>query len=110
VYTKLILEKISGFEDLAFVAAAHHERLDGKGYPNGLTGGQLPLTARIICVADVYQALTEKRPYRDGLPAKAVFGMMAEDSRTRLDSECLTALKERRPEEAVQGLAQATGA
>jgi HD-GYP domain-containing protein (c-di-GMP phosphodiesterase class II) len=110
VYTKLILEKISGFEDLAFVAAAHHERLDGKGYPNGLTGGQLPLTARIICVADVYQALTEKRPYRDGLPAKAVFGMMAEDSGARLDPECLTALKERRPEQAVQGLAKAAGA
>jgi HD-GYP domain-containing protein (c-di-GMP phosphodiesterase class II) len=50
------------------------------------------------------------RPYRDGLPAKAVFGMMAEDSRTRLDSECFTALKERRPEEVVNALAKATGA
>lgn len=110
VYTKLILEKISGFEDLAFVAAAHHERLDGKGYPHGLTGQQLPLTARIICVADVYQALSEKRPYRESLPPKVVFGMLAEDASTRLDAECLTALKERRPEEAVKGLAQATGA
>ena len=110
VYTKVILEKIAGFKDLAFVAGAHHERLDGKGYPEGLTGSQLPLTARIICVADVYQALCEKRPYRDSLPAKKVFGIMAEDSRTRLDPECLTALKERRPEEAVNGLAQATGA
>lgn len=110
VYTKLILEKISGFEDLAFVAAAHHERLDGKGYPNGLTGGQLPLTARIICVADVYQALTEKRPYRDGLPAKTVFGMLAEDASTRLDSECLTALKERHPEGTAERSAQATAA
>src|SRR5580700_7376996 len=110
VYTKVILEKITGFKDLAFVAAAHHERLDGKGYPEGLTGEQLPLTARIICVGDVYQALCEKRPYRDSLPAKVVFGMMAEDASTRLDAECLTALKERRPEEAVKGMARATGA
>jgi HD-GYP domain-containing protein (c-di-GMP phosphodiesterase class II) len=110
VYTKVILEKITGFQDLAFVAAAHHERLDGKGYPEGLTGEQLPLTARIICVADVYQALCEKRPYRDSLPAKVVFSMMTEDASTRLDSECLTALKERRPEEAVKGMARATGA
>jgi hypothetical protein len=79
-------------------------------YPEGLTGEQLPLTARIICVADVYQALCEKRPYRDSLPAKVVFSMMAEDASTRLDSECLTALKERRPEEAVNGMARATGA
>jgi len=109
VYTKKIVEKISGFEDLAFVAGAHHERLDGKGYPNGLTGAQLPLTARIICVADVYQALSEKRPYREGLSAKVVFNMMEEDATTRLDAECLTALKERRPEEAVRPLTQAAG-
>jgi HD-GYP domain-containing protein (c-di-GMP phosphodiesterase class II) len=109
VYTKKIVEKISGFEDLAFVAGAHHERLDGKGYPNGLTGAQLPLTARIICVADVYQALSEKRPYRDGLSAKVVFNMMEEDATTRLDAECLTALKERRPEEAAKPLTQAAG-
>jgi HD-GYP domain-containing protein (c-di-GMP phosphodiesterase class II) len=110
VYTKVILEKIAGFQDLAFVAGAHHERLDGKGYPEGLTGSQLPLAARIICVADVYQALSEKRPYRDSLPAKKVFGIMAEDSSTRLDPQCLTALKERRLEETANGLAQATGA
>lgn len=110
VYTKVILEKISGFEDLAFVAAAHHERLDGRGYPDGLTGEQLPLTARIICVADVYQALSERRPYRDSLPAKEVFDMMAEDCGTRLDPECMAALKEQRPEASVKTMAQATGA
>jgi HD-GYP domain-containing protein (c-di-GMP phosphodiesterase class II) len=110
VYTKAILEKISGFQDLAFVAGAHHERLDGNGYPQGLTSEQLPLTARIICVADVYQALTEKRPYREGLSAKVVFGIMNEDASSRLDPECLTALKERRPEEAVKEKTKAAGA
>src|SRR5262249_26032118 len=75
VYTEKILKNIAGFEHLAFIAGAHHERLDGKGYPNGLGADDLPLPARIICVADVYQALSEKRPYRDSLPADVVFGI-----------------------------------
>ena len=50
----------------------HHERMDGKGYPDGLAGDRLPLVARIIAVADTYDAMTTSRPYRDGLPpAKA---------------------------------------
>ncbi len=94
VYTKVIVQKISGFENMAFVAGAHHERLDGKGYPEGLSAEKLPLTARILCVADVYQALTEKRPYRESLPKNVVLGMMAKDSSTRLDSQCLDVLKQ----------------
>ena len=93
VYTRLILQTITGFDHLAFVAGAHHERMDGKGYPDGLTGAQLPLTARIICVADVFQALTEKRPYREGLPLDVVFSMMEEDGASHLDPECLAVLK-----------------
>jgi putative nucleotidyltransferase with HDIG domain len=94
VYTKLILETIAGFEHLAFIAGAHHERMDGNGYPDGLTAEQLPLTARIICAADVFQALTEKRPYREGLPLDVVFGMMEKDSAKHLDPQCLAVLKE----------------
>lgn len=93
VYTRLILRMIAGFEQLSFIAAAHHERLDGKGYPENLDGDNLPLTARILCVADVYQALTEERPYRESLPSKVVFGMMDEDAPSRLDPKCLDALK-----------------
>lgn len=96
VYTRAILRLISGFEHLAFVAGAHHERLDGKGYPDGLNSGQLPLAARILCVADVYQALTEKRPYRESLPAEVVFKMMDEDAPHRIDPECLRALASKR--------------
>ncbi|HST12823.1 MAG TPA: HD domain-containing phosphohydrolase [Terriglobales bacterium] len=99
VYTQQILEKIPGFSQLASVAGAHHERLDGTGYPQGLAASQLPLEARIICVADVYQALSERRPYREGLPPKTVFAMLDEDSEKRLDPECLEALKERCPAE-----------
>lgn len=94
VYTQVILKQISGFENLAFIAAAHHERLDGTGYPNGLNLEQLPLTARIICVADVFQALSEKRPYRDSLPSEVVFRMMEEDLPNRLDAACFAVLRE----------------
>ncbi|HSS96494.1 MAG TPA: HD-GYP domain-containing protein [Terriglobales bacterium] len=100
VYTRLILRMINGFEQLSFIAAAHHERLDGKGYPENLDGDNLPLTARILCVADVYQALHEERPYREGLPNKVVFGMMDEDAPTRLDPKCLDALKQHKEIEA----------
>ncbi len=94
VYTRLILRMITGFEHLAFIAAAHHERLDGKGYPENLDGDNLPLTARILCVADVYQALSEKRPYREGLADEVVFDIMEKDAPSRLDPKCLDALKQ----------------
>ena len=94
VYTKLILQTIAGFENLAFIAGAHHERMDGKGYPDGLTAEQLPPTARVICVADVFQALSEKRPYREGLPFDVVFAMMEKDGASHLDPDCLAVLKE----------------
>ena len=103
IYTRLILQTITGFEHLAFVAGAHHERMDGKGYPDGLTAEQLPLTARIICVADVFQALTEKRPYRDSLPVDVVFKMMEQDGPSRLDQECYAALKGTTARQAAQG-------
>ncbi len=96
VYTRIILEKISGFENLAFVAGAHHERLDGKGYPDGLSAAEMPLSARIIAVADVFQALSEKRPYREALPLEVVLGMMDQDIPHRLDAECVAALKKKK--------------
>jgi putative two-component system response regulator len=54
----------------------HHERINGSGYPDGLQGEQIPLTARILAVADVFDALTTKRPYRDPLLPKEALGMM----------------------------------
>jgi len=47
------------------VAASHHEKWDGTGYPRGLAGEQIPLSARIVAIADVYDALTSKRPYKN---------------------------------------------
>lgn len=62
-----ILEPIKEFKDVSLGVKYHHERYDGKGYPYGLTGDNIPLIATIISVADAYDAMTSDRPYRKGL-------------------------------------------
>lgn len=75
----------------AEVIRHHHERCDGTGYPDGLAGAAIPLGARIVAVADVYDALTSARPYRAALPhATAVAHLIAEAGRT-LDDEVVAA-------------------
>jgi len=91
-YTMQILKKISAFRSLSSDAAAHHERLDGSGYWRNLSGEQLSLRARILAVADVFDALRAKRPYRDALPLEKVFTIMREDSPRALDLPSLEAL------------------
>ena len=63
-----ILKNIDQFQELATVVLHHHERFDGTGYPNGLSGGNIPLISRIICVADSYSAMVSDRPYGPALP------------------------------------------
>jgi putative nucleotidyltransferase with HDIG domain len=112
-YTRVILQNISGFEQLAFVAAAHHERLDGSGYPDGLTAEHLPLTARIICVADVFQAITEDRPYRRGTPREDALRIMDTEIPHRLDAQCVEVLRKKKKEpqlETLMAMAQCVGA
>jgi putative nucleotidyltransferase with HDIG domain len=65
--TYYILRKISGLEDVAKWAGLHHEKLDGHGYPFGVDSGEIPIEAKVITVADIFQALVQKRPYRDTL-------------------------------------------
>ncbi|MBB5344353.1 HD-GYP domain-containing protein [Tunturibacter empetritectus] len=91
-YTKEILDKIPGFEEIAEVAAAHHEKLDGSGYPRGLQGPQLPLLARILTVADIYDALSSSRPYRQKLQCEEVLTLMQDDAPLTLDQSCMEAL------------------
>jgi putative nucleotidyltransferase with HDIG domain len=93
-YTELILEHIRGLERLAFTAASHHERLDGKGYFRGLEGDQVPIGARILAAADIYDALSAPRPYRPALPEETALKMMEDDRGTGLDGGCLDALIE----------------
>ncbi|MFN2465929.1 MAG: HD-GYP domain-containing protein [Candidatus Dormibacteria bacterium] len=59
-----ILARLGKFDEEAEVVIAHHERIDGSGYPRGLKGDQIPLGARILAVADTYDVLVSDRPYR----------------------------------------------
>jgi putative nucleotidyltransferase with HDIG domain len=91
-YTLEILKKIPGFERLSQDAAAHHEKLDGSGYWRGWGAEQLSRFARILAVADIFDALHAKRPYRDGLPLERVFQILREDAPRALDLPCVEAL------------------
>jgi|HubBroStandDraft_2_1064218.scaffolds.fasta_scaffold19987_3 HD-GYP domain-containing protein (c-di-GMP phosphodiesterase class II) len=97
-HTYEILRRIPAFADFCFDAAAHHERLDGHGYWRGLASNELSLTARILAVADVFDALRAKRPYRDALPLEKVFSIMRNDAPHALDAACLAALMESKKE------------
>ncbi len=66
-YTRKILENIKGFEEITEWASNHHEKLDGSGYPYGLDRSRLDFNSRILACVDIYQALTEDRPYRKAL-------------------------------------------
>ena len=92
-YSYEILRRIPGFGDLADIAASHHEKLDGTGYFRNLSAKELTLPARILVVADIYDALAAKRPYRDALPLEKVLGIISSDVPRALDPSCFEALK-----------------
>jgi putative nucleotidyltransferase with HDIG domain len=91
-YTLEILKRIPSFENLSEIAASHHEKLDGSGYFRGYGAEQLSLPARILVVADIYDALAAKRPYRDAMPIEKVFAVMQSEASQKLDARCLEAL------------------
>ena len=100
-FTEKILSRIDAFAELAVVAAAHHERLDGKGYPRGLADADISLETRIITTADIFDAITADRPYRGPIPIPKALDIMAETVGTAIDAQCFAALKaalERMPE------------
>ena len=92
-YTETILGRISAFAELAKVAAAHHERLDGGGYPRGLSGAEISMETRIITCADIFDAITAERPYRAAVPVPKTLEIMAETVGTAIDATCFEALK-----------------
>jgi putative nucleotidyltransferase with HDIG domain len=80
VYTWEILQRVGAFAGFARTAALHHEKLDGTGYPWGVKAEALDVPARILCVADIYEALTAHRPYRAGLTREAALKIIRSGS------------------------------
>jgi HD-GYP domain-containing protein (c-di-GMP phosphodiesterase class II) len=93
LYSETILSRIGAFGELARIGGAHHERLDGKGYPRGLKGDEIGRETRIVSVADVFDALTADRPYRPAMPVSKALAIMTGEAGTALDPDCLNALK-----------------
>jgi HD domain len=80
-----------GDPELTAIVRHHHERLDGSGYPAGLRGAEIPLGARIIAVADTFDAITSARPYRPPARHKQAIDILTEESGVQLDSEAVRA-------------------
>jgi putative nucleotidyltransferase with HDIG domain len=89
---KRILEPIDAFADLLPIVKHHHEHFDGTGYPDGLAGDDIDFSARIVAVADVFDALSSERPYRAGMPADKVFQIIKQNSGSHFDPLVVDAL------------------
>jgi putative two-component system response regulator len=79
----------------AAIASAHHERWDGSGYPNGLKQRQIPIAARVVTVADVFDALTTKRPYKEAMPLQAARQYLEDKKGYEFDPACVDAFVSR---------------
>jgi len=93
--TREILQQIHFegiYRDVPIIAGAHHEKIDGTGYPNRLRGESIPLGARIIAVADVFEALTSKRHYREPMAYQEVRNHLIDNSGAHFDRSCVDAL------------------
>ncbi|MCO5298097.1 MAG: HD domain-containing protein [Fimbriimonadaceae bacterium] len=87
-----ILHGIEGFARVAEIAAAHHERLDGRGYWRGLDADQLDLEMRILAVAEQFDALSAQRPYRAALPLDEVLRLLKREADVGIDADCVEAV------------------
>ena len=92
-YTETILSRISAFSELARIAGAHHERLDGKGYPRGTSADEIRIETRIITTADIFDAISAERPYRGATPIPRTLEIMEATVGTAIDTHCFAALK-----------------
>jgi HD-GYP domain-containing protein (c-di-GMP phosphodiesterase class II) len=86
------LDRLDGLDLLRHIAQSHHETLDGQGYPEGLRGGAIPLEARIVAVADVFDALTSARPYKPSWSNEEALAWLRKLARSKFDEDCVEAL------------------
>jgi len=95
-YTRSIMKNLRlppGLEGLPDDAGMHHERADGTGYPNGLQGDSIPLVARILAVADAFDAITSQRHYRDARGPELAINELRNGSGTQFFPECVQAFE-----------------
>ncbi|HQL49449.1 MAG TPA: HD domain-containing phosphohydrolase, partial [Holophaga sp.] len=85
-------EQLEHVDLLRHVAEGHHELLDGSGYPHGLREDEVPIAARIIAVADIFDALTSRRPYKTPWPNTEAFAYLRRQAEGKLDRDCVEAL------------------
>jgi putative nucleotidyltransferase with HDIG domain len=88
-----ILRNVDDYAEIADIVRSHHERIDGMGYPDGLHGDDIPLLARIIGVADAYDAMTSDRPYREALPSRVARMRLAQAVETQFDTTVVAAFE-----------------
>jgi HD-GYP domain-containing protein (c-di-GMP phosphodiesterase class II) len=92
-YTHQILSRVACFSGIVETAANHHERLDGKGYHRGLSAFDLTRPARILAVADIFEALTADRPYREAMPRERALAIVREQRGSGLCPVAVDALE-----------------
>jgi HD-GYP domain-containing protein (c-di-GMP phosphodiesterase class II) len=92
-FTEEIVGRVAGLSELAEAAGSHHEKLNGRGYHRGIEAGKLPLASRLLTVADIFEALTAARPYREGIPVEKVLEMLAADAGPVICPESYEGLK-----------------
>ena len=92
-----------GFEEVAGWVRAHHERPDGLGYPDGLSGDEIPIQARILAVADAYDAMVTERPYSPAMSSEEAREELRRGAGTQFDAEVVSAFLVEAPEFALSG-------
>lgn len=88
-----ILRNVDDYAEIASIVRHHHERVDGLGYPDGLTGDEIPLLSRVLAVADSYNAMTSDRPYRDAMPSRVARLRLAQAVETQFDTAVVAAFE-----------------
>jgi putative nucleotidyltransferase with HDIG domain len=88
-----ILSNVEDYEEIARIVRHHHERVDGLGYPDGLHGDEIPMLAKIIAVADAYDAMTSDRPYRDAMPSRVARLRLAQAVEGQFDTSVVAAFE-----------------